>query len=102
MESGLEDRNNWPLGIRLLRGLLRLNGVRPRRPEQWVAAAVGFPRVLDVSMESGLEDRNNLHFQEVVAEQLNEVSMESGLEDRNNFPGMINSTSVAPSQWSPA
>ena len=60
MESGLEDRNNgggleWNFS-----SAVRLNGVRPRRPEQWHPATL--VRILAdmVSMESGLEDRNNL------------------------------------------
>ena len=37
MESGLEDRNNWVVDIHVRPHLLwRLNGVRPRRPEQYV------------------------------------------------------------------
>ena len=36
-----------------------------------------------VSMESGLEDRNNVNFAAEPAE-FEDVSMESGLEDRNN------------------
>ena len=35
MESGLEGRNNRPLWNEFVAGLIgRLNGVRPRRPEQ--------------------------------------------------------------------
>ena len=37
----------------------RLNGVRPRRPEQFGLNGVQFPTHF-VSMESGLEGRNNL------------------------------------------
>ena len=35
MESGLEDRNNQAMALRLGRSGLSLNGVRPRRPEQY-------------------------------------------------------------------
>ena len=59
------------------RGARCLNGVRPRRPEQsvfWVLKGVYW---FAVSMESGLEDRNNMA-----------VSME-------RLAGVV-------SQWSPA
>ena len=59
MESGLEGRNNpagWSPDSATRRGL---NGVRPRRPEQY-RLVVGHHRRKDsVSMESGLEGRNN-------------------------------------------
>ena len=58
MESGLEDRNNYPA-------------------PHTVPGAGG-----DVSMESGLEDRNNSMSTAHAA--VTGVSMESGLEDRNN------------------
>ena len=38
---------------------IRLNGVRPRRPEQYGQPVPGGSGVTTVSMESGLEDRNN-------------------------------------------
>ena len=59
MESGLEGRNN--LGVASLVGGWRrcLNGVRPRRPEQWVFFGHEAWSAQDVSMESGLEGRNN-------------------------------------------
>ena len=78
MESGLEGRNN-PSRQRPVAGeALRLNGVRPRRPEQ----------------------SNKLH---QLADGRDNVSMESGLEGRNNFPNMGSFDSVgAASQWSPA
>ena len=59
MESGLEDRNNRPTrgqGMRLEKGL---NGVRPRRPEQFITYYRLPVKRNWVSMESGLEDRNN-------------------------------------------
>ena len=59
MESGLEDRNNpcWPPPTQTRwKGL---NGVRPRRPEQYDQALALRRRLVEVSMESGLEDRNN-------------------------------------------
>ena len=65
MESGLEGRNNrsrWPPSPRWR---ICLNGVRPRRPEQY-----GLMGKLDidnmfVSMESGLEGRNNMVLRDV-------------------------------------
>ena len=38
---------------------MSLNGVRPRRPEQYPLGHGGPWHRVDVSMESGLEDRNN-------------------------------------------
>ena len=40
--------------------LYSLNGVRPRRPEQFRHGAVQRVTDLSVSMESGLEGRNNI------------------------------------------
>ena len=58
MESGLEDRNNRAARRRGIKLHSRLNGVRPRRPEQF--RVENPPTVtITVSMESGLEDRNN-------------------------------------------
>ena len=37
MESGLEDRNNTEAVVFFPYGEESLNGVRPRRPEQWVS-----------------------------------------------------------------
>ena len=36
MKSGLEDRNNGHFVARLDSGLIRLNEVRPGRPEQYI------------------------------------------------------------------
>ena len=77
MESGLEDRNNCDDDASTSGELCRLNGVRPRRPEQ-----------ADVEAQTGAPQP---------------VSMESGLEDRNNTSTHICGTADAvPSQWSPA
>ena len=59
MESGLEDRNNHVLPSVSRRRPHGLNGVRPRRPEQFAGTTVVLAAQLVVSMESGLEDRNN-------------------------------------------
>ena len=62
---------------------LSLNGVRPRRPEQSDGTVVEAEPVETVSMESGLEDRNNgAELRDDCVKLV--VSMESGLEDRNN------------------
>ena len=55
-----------------------------------------------VSMESGLEDRNNIRLDLQLGQQIH-VSMESGLEDRNNsvISGYIGPNGSG-SQWSPA
>ena len=102
MESGLEDRNNmhfdgpWILEVR------RLNGVRPRRPEQSTPRRGRLRRVRRVSMESGLEDRNNAHPLWVPLTCW-DVSMESGLEDRNNADlAGVRKEALTSSQWSPA
>ena len=60
MESGLEGRNNGPKELVMLdRDESGLNGVRPRRPEQYDHQQ-DLARILAaVSMESGLEGRNN-------------------------------------------
>ena len=61
MESGLEDRNNsrWRSRSLACRSF-GLNGVRPRRPEQFGQWREQREQGRWVSMESGLEDRNNI------------------------------------------
>ena len=62
MESGLDGRNNG-IGLSTPIGrLCRLNGVRPRWPEQLVATRALSHRTHGVSMESGLVGRNNSYF----------------------------------------
>ena len=59
IESGLEGRNNK---MRLLGSIgrsMRLNRVRPRRPEQWRRSIERWATAGPVSIESGLEGRNN-------------------------------------------
>ena len=111
MESGLEDRNNKGDGENDDTEAISLNGVRPRRPEQYHAVQAGVLGEVLVSMESGLEDRNNTAMDpraKHYGARLNGVrprrpeqsalngdntavgtlvSMESGLEDRNNAEG---------------
>ena len=79
-----------------------LNGVRPRRPEQFHTEPGR--HILDgVSMESGLEGRNNPDVQRHPLLQVQDVSMESGLEGRNNEKTAIFAViSDSESQWSPA
>ena len=61
---------------------IRLNEVRPRRPEQYRRLPQS-PQRSPVSMKSGLEGRNNAELVgEDVADKI--VSMKSGLEGRNN------------------
>ena len=60
MESGLDGRNNVESVAQTAGAFSRLNGVRPRWPEQFQdhgGAGVGGEFV---SMESGLDGRNNL------------------------------------------
>ena len=59
-----------------------LNGVRPRWPEQCMARAMNFPYT-SVSMESGLDGRNNRQRGQLPNPKW-KVSMESGLDGRNN------------------
>ena len=101
IRSSVGDRQRTPQG--------RLNGVRPRWPEQFVCLEAILSRG-EVSMESGLDGRNNASRAPVPpqrAESLNGVrprwpeqcqpvsvqaepsfgvSMESGLDGRNNPP----------------
>ena len=60
MESGLDGRNNVHCSRCVSPSVLRLNGVRPRWPEQLcrIPSPVWRPP-LAVSMESGLDGRNN-------------------------------------------
>ena len=60
MKSGLEDRNNNAKGWYGKAGCYGLNEVRPGRPEQSRMAIAGINAKVQVSMKSGLEDRNNL------------------------------------------
>ena len=60
MESGLEDRNNDQSRAGRPKSCACLNGVRPRRPEQYANRPDAQHGGHRVSMESGLEDRNNL------------------------------------------
>ena len=59
------------------------------------------PRSGQVSMESGLEDRNNL-MSSIPLTAGPRVSMESGLEDRNNQHVLLLREGFLESQWSPA
>ena len=102
MESGLDGRNNRPLAENVACATIGLNGVRPRWPEQSGLRVEGLYESLVVSMESGLDGRNNVHtiiFDEFILE----VSMESGLDGRNN--AMLRNSfglGIFSSQWSPA
>ena len=84
MKSGLEGRNNLAVFMLTNGRAVRLNEVRPRRPEQ-----LGYPypesRQLRVSMKSGLEGRNN-PLRDAHSHVDAPVSMKSGLEGRNNEP----------------
>ena len=64
-------------------GATCLNGVRPRWPEQFAPGPPRPPPECGVSMESGLDGRNN-HGRGNVLAFREEVSMESGLDGRNN------------------
>ena len=66
------------------RSTRRLNGVRPRRPEQSAPRQNDQLPPMYVSMESGLEGRNNCTAGRASPSNAGLVSMESGLEGRNN------------------
>ena len=78
-----------------------LNGVRPRWPEQWKRSTITTTRESEVSMESGLDGRNN---EQILLFRRNrlEVSMESGLDGRNNWQWSWARLWTSTSQWSPA
>ena len=85
MESGLEGRNNSATSSSTRSPAShRLNGVRPRRPEQFQRHRRQARTRLGVSMESGLEGRNNSTKPAAPPGAARKVSMESGLEGRNN------------------
>ena len=127
MESGLEDRNNIFLeflahrtlgslnGVRPrrpeqfedengeVRQGVRLNGVRPRRPEQYTLLFKIFLQF--VRCLNGVRPRRPEQFRKnvVLDDMNNNVSMESGLEDRNNRTlEHLPIADSAGSQWSPA
>ena len=81
-----------------------LNGVRPRWPEQFRAwSRGGPPDSLNVSMESGLDGRNNPEKNPNQPPAGGKVSMESGLDGRNNHNKHVqNLQKRFESQWSPA
>ena len=66
-----------------------LNGVRPRRPEQCQHRGRLHDGRHDVSMESGLEGRNNAPLRGICVVRPQIVSMESGLEGRNNLQHVV-------------
>ena len=82
---------------------MSLNGVRPRWPEQFANDYAAFVHNTDVSMESGLDGRNNGDGPGDGPGLRKVVSMESGLDGRNNpiaLPMVI--FALVGSQWSPA
>ena len=114
MKSGLEDRNNFPAYIRPTRWLLRLNEVRPGRPEQcgvsctlahdethglnevrpgrpeqcarrYPARPVVLPCLNEVRPGRPEQFLSTLH----TLRANTRVSMKSGLEDRNNVSALV-------------
>ena len=103
MESGLDGRNNAACRASNPRSTTRLNGVRPRWPEQFEDAQRQMVPHCQVSMESGLDGRNNPEVPGVLWAGGNWVSMESGLDGRNNgLPFLWKKAKRTVSQWSPA
>ena len=79
-----------------------LNGVRPRRPEQYADGGAGVDGQGGVSMESGLEDRNNQHAE--IPQHPYFLSL-NGVRPRRPeqslwVAGIV--PQLDPSQWSPA
>ena len=74
----------WPQASAILRARFCLNGVRPRWPEQYLAQVECAGHGADVSMESGLDGRNNGSGGVGSGARSASVSMESGLDGRNN------------------
>ena len=70
------------------RDTIRLNEVRPRRPEQSGTRQLLFSEQIIVSMKSGLEGRNNSgRFRRFLG--VRDVSMKPGLEGRNNAASQL-------------
>ena len=82
MKSGLEGRNKQSNFVELGKNILRLNEVRPRRPEQMCVFTPDEWKDT-VSMKSGLAGRNKRRAAST-ARAWAAVSMKSGLEGRNN------------------
>ena len=98
MESGLDGRNNLARVTGMSRMTIRLNGVRPRWPEQWGVYLVKGSLEFLVSMESGLDGRNNAPHKGSNCPGVRQVSMESGLDGRNN--GVVRELLAPPSRVS--
>ena len=83
MKSGLEGRNNDALVAELEEdGVLCLNEVRPRRPEQY--AFLRRPAVGVCCLNEVRPRRPEQYEFRVHQHELQHVSMKSGLEGRNN------------------
>ena len=83
MESGLEDRNNWKRNTNRIARPGSLNGVRPRRPEQSVGCLANLWSCLCLN---GVRPRRPEQYMTAILDEVKIiVSMESGLEDRNNY-----------------
>ena len=85
MKSGLGGRNNRSSPSRHQPpNSLCLNEVRPRRPEQFRRRCCRIRTGSNVSMKSGLRDRNNHGCRNIPDATGPRVSMKSGFSDRNN------------------
>ena len=103
MESGLEGRNNRIRDRGPSRCKRSLNGVRPRRPEQSAYARAVTIRA--AQSLNGVRPRRpeQLGAHRRTAASLDDVSMESGLEGRNNESATFIPEPISfESQWSPA
>ena len=126
MESGLEGRNNISTTLAPFLCNIRLNGVRPRRPEQLAATRMmerlrvclngvrpRRPEQCDGKRKTrfgksglnGVRPRRPEQYAVIIDRPDGSVivSMESGLEGRNNLRAARSSESPSEwSQWSPA
>ena len=82
MKSGLEDRNNTGNRVSMWRTCGGLNEVRPGRPEQFTWRPTGTSSPFSLNEVRPGRPEQYRHGGDRVGE--NQVSMKSGLEDRNN------------------
>ena len=84
MKSGLENRNNRLRRRPRIRARVRVSMKSGRKTGTIRLYKLSQRIVSNVSMKSGLEDRNNDPGTPGRGDRGREVSMKSGLEDRNN------------------
>ena len=102
MESGLRGRNNPFWGQQLLVVLHCLNGVRPKRPEQWTKLWLVYRLYRNVSMESGLRGRNNLYTSSTATVRNAGLNGVRPKRPEQCGPSPPRKETIMMSQWSPA